>query len=151
MTLRAKFLTWQPYTVKTPFLSDKPFWRDQGYSGTGVTSSGVVFVDKSPADGSLDILLAFPDRRRKDLTYVQLIGYATSLFGRSAKSRLDIVEQDWRTEPWLRVLVILRLVFLPKHGSTRLRPPIGRLHWAGAENPPVWPSLMEGAVYRVYD
>lgn len=146
--LHQHYLTKRPFTAKTHFIHDRPFWRDHGYSGTGVTSSGVVFVDNSPPDSdNIGILLAFRDTRRRDLTHDKLQRYAKTLFGSQAGHPKQVIEQDWSTEEYTASCISHTPPgLLSKHGKA-LREPIGRIHWAGAETSPYWPSFMEGAVH----
>jgi monoamine oxidase len=149
--LHEQYLTRTPYTAKTHFVYDKPFWRYRGYSGTGVTSSGVVFIDNTPPPDGDDkeqngILLAFRDRRRRDLTHDKLKAYAKTLFGPEASRPINVVEQDWSTQPNAASCIsYCPPNLLSKHGQA-LREPEGRIHWAGAETSSEWPSFMEGAI-----
>lgn len=75
-----KYLTRTPYVAKTHLFYSHPFWRDRGFSGTGITSSGVVFVVGNPPGHEKvghGVLLAFRDCGRADLTRKKLKAYAT--------------------------------------------------------------------------
>ena len=146
IALQDSYLTRKAVTAKTHIVYDRPFWRDRGYKGTGVTSSGVVFVDNSPPDGERGILLAFRDRTRADLSHEKLLGYAATLFGAAARVPRYIIEQDWSAEQWSSSCISHTPPgILSKYGYT-LRESVGRVHFAGAETSNVWPSFMEGAL-----
>lgn len=146
IALQDGFLTDMPFTAKVHLKYARPFWRDKGYSGTGVSSSGVVFLDNSPPGDGPGILLAFRDTRRRDLTTRKLLGYAKTLFGRDAAHPDEIVEQDWSGEPWTASCISHTPPgILSRYGHT-LREPVGRVHWTGAETSPTWCSFMEGAI-----
>jgi monoamine oxidase len=138
--------------IKVNAVYDKPFWRDEGLSGVGVSDRGPIGVtfDNSPPDGSRGVLLAFlteddlpkdPAARRR----VVLAGLA-KLFGRQARSPVAYFETDWSSDGWTTGCVSP----LPRNVLSRfgpaLRPPAGRVHWAGTETSEVWCGYMEGAV-----
>jgi len=146
IALQDSYLTKKSMIAKTHMVYERPFWRDRGYKGTGVTSSGVVFVDNTPCGGEIGILLAFRDRSRRDLTHAKLLGYAATLFGAAARHPKHIIEQDWSAEPWSSSCISHTPPgILSKYGYT-LRASVGRIHWAGAETSDAWPSFMEGAL-----
>jgi monoamine oxidase len=138
--------------VKVNAIYERPFWRDDGLSGIGVSDKGPIGItfDNSPPDGSRGALVAFltedqlprdpADRRR-----LVLAGLA-KLFGSKAKSPIAYFETDWSSDGWTSGCVSP----LPKNVLTRfgtaLRTPVGRIHWAGTETSEIWCGYMDGAV-----
>lgn len=136
---------------------DRPFWRDAGLNGQAASDRGPTKVtfDVSPPGGEVGMLLAFveggdarrwvrltpPERRRTVLDC--LVRY----FGPAAAEPADYVEKDWTAEEFSRGCYGAH--FAPgvwtAYGDA-LRPPIGRIHWAGAEYATEWNGYMEGAV-----
>jgi monoamine oxidase len=138
--------------IKVNAVYDKPFWRQDGLSGLGLTDRapiGVTF-DNSPPDGSRGVLLAFltEDQVPKDPTERRravLAGLA-NLFGSQAKSPVAYFETDWSSDGWSTGCVSP----LPRNVLTRfgpaLRAPVGGIHWAGTETSEIWCGYMDGAV-----
>jgi monoamine oxidase len=138
--------------IKINAVYDKPFWRDDGLSGLGLTDHapiGVTF-DNTPPDGSRGVLLAFltedhvpkdPTERRRAV----LAGLA-SLFGSRAKSPVAYFETDWSSDGWsIGCVSPLPRNVLTQFGPA-LRAPVGGIHWAGTETSEIWCGYMDGAV-----
>jgi monoamine oxidase len=139
-------------SIKVNAVYVEPFWRKSGLSGLGLSDRppiGITF-DNSPPDGSRGVLLAFlteadvpndPDKRREAV----LTGLA-ELFGSRAKAPTTYLEDDWSHDGWTTGCVSP----VPRNVLTRfghaLRPPVGRIHWAGTETSEVWCGYMDGAV-----
>jgi monoamine oxidase len=135
----------------------EPFWRSEGLSGQSTSEHGPVRLtfDNSPPDGSPGVLLGFLEGRharelgrlRQEERRTAVIDCFTRLFGPRAASPDDYVERLWAEEEWTRGCYGCHM---PTGGWTgygqALRPPIGPLHWAGAEYAQVWNGYMDGAV-----
>jgi monoamine oxidase len=143
--------------IKCHAVYDEPFWRADGLSGQGGSDVGpanLVF-DNSPPDGRPGVILAFlegpqardlgawPERERREAV-LALLG---RLFGERAKRPEAYHEQDWAAEEFTRGCYG---AFLGPGAWTRLGdallPPVGPLHWAGAEHATRWSGYMDGAV-----
>jgi len=147
----------QGSVIKCMAIYDEPFWRAEGLSGQVTSADGPVKVmfDNSPPDGSPGVLLGFlegrqareleqwtPEARRN-----AVVGCFARLFGSRAGRPEGYLEQVWAAEEWTRGCYGC---LLPPGGwvsfGTALRPPIGRIHWAGAETATTWNGYMDGAV-----
>ena len=156
---RAQLLQRMPMgsVVKCHAVYDEPFWRRDGLTGQGGSDRGpakVVF-DNSPPGGSPGVLLAFlegaqarelgawPAERRR----AAVLDLLARLFGERARAPAAYHERDWAAEEWTRGCYG---AFLPPGTWTSLgdamRPPVGALHWAGAELAETWSGYMDGAV-----
>jgi monoamine oxidase len=143
--------------TKCMALYERPFWREDGFSGESVTDAGPVSLtfDSSPRDGSAGVLLGFvggpeardlaalpaPERRAPVLACFE------RLFGPRAARPLDYTEQAWAEEEWSGGGPTSN--FGPGGWTACgpiLREPAGRLHWAGTETATVWSGYMEGAL-----
>lgn len=135
---------------------DRPFWRERGFSGEAVSTTGPVTLtfDNCTSDGAQPALLAFicgtaarrlsgqPDERRR-LVLEALVRW----FGPDARDPVDYVDLDWGAEEWTGgcptgfaspgTLTALGLA---------LRDPVGRIHFAGTETATVWTGYLEGAI-----
>lgn len=147
----------QGTVIKTMAIYERPFWRDEGFSGQATSDTGparVVF-DNSPPDGTPGVLLGFlegrlarhwgsrPAAERRDA----VIAGHTRLFGRRAARPEHYIEQIWAEEEWTRGCYgcLMTTGSWTEYGRA-LRAPIGPLHWAGAETATVWNGYMDGAV-----
>ena len=134
-----------------------PFWREQGLNGQVACDVGPVKItfDVSPPDGGIGILLGFveggearrwqrlPDAERRQTVIDSLVRH----FGPQAAHPTAYVEKDWSAEEFTRGCYGAH--FAPGvwtgYGDV-LRPPVGVIHWAGAEYAVEWNGYMEGAV-----
>ncbi len=147
-------------TVKCIAVYDRPFWREQGFSGEAVCDVGPVSVvfDNTSADdgtGAVAMLLAFvvgqPGRawstRTQAANKAIVLDTFARYFGDAAKTPLDYLEQDWSTEEWTGGCPVGSAT--PGTLSAcapALRAPIGRLHFAGTETATEWTGYLEGAL-----
>jgi monoamine oxidase len=149
--------TAQGAVIKCHAVYDEPFWRADGLTGQAGSDTGPakVIFDNSPPDGSPGVLLAFlegalarelgtwPAAERR----AAVLGTLARLFGPRAARPEAFYEQKWADEEWTRGCYGC---YLPPGGWTTfgraLRPPIGPLHWAGAEHAERWSGYMDGAV-----
>ncbi|HSK50506.1 MAG TPA: FAD-dependent oxidoreductase [Solirubrobacterales bacterium] len=147
----------QGTVIKTMAIYERPFWRDEGFSGQATSDAGparVVF-DNSPPDGSPGVLLGFLEGRlarqwgarpAQERRRAVLAGHAR-LFGPQAADPVDFVERVWAEEEWTRGCYgcLMTTGAWTEYGRA-LRRPVGPLHWAGAETATVWNGYMDGAV-----
>jgi monoamine oxidase len=147
----------QGSVVKCMAVYERPFWRERGLSGavTSVTGPVSVGFDNSPPNGSPGVLLGFlegraareaMDRSREERREIVAECFGR-FFGPEAADPIDYVDRAWGAEEWSRGCYG---GFMPPgawtdHGAA-LRPPIGPIHWAGAETATVWNGYMDGAV-----
>ncbi|PWN04215.1 oxidoreductase [Nocardioides silvaticus] len=134
-----------------------PFWRDAGLNGQAISDRGPVKVtfDVSPPGGEIGILMGFVEggearrwqRLPEDVRRRQVLECLARYFGPAAAAPISYVEKDWSAEEFSRGCYGAH--FAPgvwtAHGDA-LRPPVGRVHWAGAEHAVEWSGYMEGAV-----
>ena len=147
----------QGSVVKCMAVYDEPFWRAEGLSGQVTSADGPVKVmfDNSPPDGRPGVLLGFLEgRQARELGAWEpgprrraVIGCFERLFGPRAAQPEQYLEQVWADEEWTRGCYGC---IMPPGGwvsfGAALRPPIGRIHWAGAETAVTWNGYMDGAV-----
>ena len=143
--------------IKIQLFYDRPFWRDDDLTGFTLSDQGPCRVtwDNSPPSGEPGILLTFiegrdarhwstrPPAARRAAVLESLARY----FGPATKKPFDYVEQDWLRERWSRgcYVGIMPPGVMLDYGHT-LRPPVGRIHWAGTEVATQGAGYMEGAV-----
>jgi monoamine oxidase len=143
--------------VKCMAVYDEPFWRSEGLSGQGTSDTGPVKYtsDNSPSDGTPGVLLGFLEgRHARELgraaageRRAAVIDSFTRLFGPRAARPEAFIEKLWAEEEFTRGCYGCHMPTGAWTGYGRaLRPPIGPLHWAGAEYATVWNGYMDGAV-----
>lgn len=143
--------------VKTFAAYPTPFWREDGLNGQVASDTGPVKVtfDVSPPGGEVGILLGFveggearrwqrlSDTERRRAVLDCLVGYV----GPRAAEPTAYLEKNWSAEEFTRGCYGAH--FAPGvwtgYGEA-LRPPVDRIHWAGAEHAVEWNGYMEGAV-----
>ncbi|KAF2416240.1 NAD(P)/FAD-dependent oxidoreductase [Microbacterium sp. B35-30] len=142
------------FVIKVHAVYDRPFWREQGLSGTAFspyeisheaydnTNHGddrgtlVGFV----SDRNADDLFRVPAEERKERILESLSHY----YGPEAKNPLVYFESDWGAEEWTRgaYAASFDLGGLARYGAD-LRTPVGRIHFACSD--------MAGAGYQHVD
>ncbi|SBT66249.1 monoamine oxidase [Micromonospora sediminicola] len=142
---------------KVHALYPEPFWGADGRSGVATTDTGPLTetVDNSLPGLAGGVLTAFSygaqARALRRLSAGQrrdaLCDALAALFGPAAARPDDLVEYDWSADPWTRGCFcgILPPGSWCDYGP-QLRPPVGRLHWAGTETATRWSGYLEGAV-----
>jgi monoamine oxidase len=76
----------------------------------------------------------------------QILDGLAGLFGKETLKTTGYYETDWGAEKYTAGCVSpLEPGVLTKYGAS-LRPPVGRIHWAGTETAERWTGYMDGAV-----
>lgn len=144
-------------TVKVIVCYERPFWREQGFSGEVVSTGGPITVvfDNTSHDNRQPALLAFVvgraarhwERRSEADRRRVILGGLARWFGPEANHPTHMIEQNWNAEPWTRgcPVGIVPPGVLSTFGTT-LRQTVGRIHWAGTETATVWNGYLEGAL-----
>jgi monoamine oxidase len=143
--------------TKVAAVYDKPFWREKGLTGTAIDTGGPVSAtfDDSPPGGSPGVVFGFvggdqariyagmSKSSRKNAVLSQFVHF----FGPEAKNARGFFETSWSGQQWTRgcPVGIPSMGTLLAYGS-RLREPVGRIHWAGTETSNYWNGYMDGAV-----
>jgi monoamine oxidase len=144
--------------TKVAAIYPKPFWREQGLTGSAVTTGFPISVafDDSPPDGRPGVAFGFvggDNARRYGAMSARdrrqaVLGQLERFYGdKRARRPTQIVETNWSAQPWSRGCP----VGIPATGSfstygPHLRTPVGRIHWAGTETATYWTGYMDGAV-----
>jgi monoamine oxidase len=143
--------------IKVNVFYDSPFWRADGLTGFTISDQGPCKVtwDNTPPSGKPGVLVTFfegQDARRYSVRpaaerRAAVVACLARYFGPKARKPLDYVEHDWLRERWSRgcYVGIMPPGVMLDYGMT-LRPPIGRVHWAGTETATRGAGYMDGAV-----
>jgi monoamine oxidase len=154
-----QYLQRQPMgsVVKVNAIYPTPFWRDAGLNGAATSDTGPIRItyDNSPPDGRPGVLVGFmegndsrafygsPPAARRQAALASFARY----FGSQALSPSGYVDMMWAAEPFTRGAYGS---FNPPGVLTSLQAPLdaglGLLRFAGADNSPLWPGYMDGAI-----
>ena len=142
---------------KVAAMYDKPFWRDDGLTGSVISTGGFISftVDDSPPDGKPGVIFGFvggdkarkffrmPLKKRRKAIVAELVDF----FGPQAAHPKRYFETNWSAEEWTRgcPVAIPGPGLLVAYGPS-IRKPIKRIHWAGTETSTYWNGYMDGAV-----
>jgi monoamine oxidase len=143
--------------MKVIAIYDKPFWRDQGFSGQVVsdTKPAQVTFDNTPPSGAPGALMAFIEATQsrqlstvsKATLKAKVLENFGTYFGDAARNPIAFYEKRWDNDIWHRGCPVC---FTPPgvlldYGPA-IRRPVGRIHWAGTETSTYWNGYMDGAV-----
>jgi monoamine oxidase len=143
--------------TKVTAVYDRPFWREDGFSGQVISDKGPINVtfNDSPADGSKGVVFGFVggDQARafskldKSARRAAALANYVDYFGPQAADPVKYIESSWKREKFTRgcPVGILGPGTLTAHGPA-IRQPIERIHWAGTETSSYWNGYMDGAV-----
>ncbi len=140
------------HTYKAHVVYEKPFWRENRLLGVAIGDGKAVnyAFDVSPKSGTPGILVAIGSgedlpsdvRARKETVVETLVKY----FDEGARDPIHFVDTDWYSDKWSSGCASpLGPNVLTKYGPA-LRPPVGRIHWAGTDTAYEFDGSMEGAV-----
>jgi monoamine oxidase len=143
--------------MKCQAIYEEPFWRGDGLTGQSAApgTAAAVTIDScthTASNGILTIINEGPDARK--LTAMApserkaaMLATITERFGPKAATPIDFTQQDWTVERYSGGGMISHAppgVFT-QFGHA-LRPPCGRVHWAGTESSAVMMGFIDGAV-----
>jgi monoamine oxidase len=136
---------------------DRPFWREDGYSGLGYYDDGPVkaTLDSSPPDRHEGLLIALvsgkdakhfsqiteEQRKQSVLTCLE------RAFGRKAQNPIAYTDKDWSADEWSMggYGAHFKPGILAQYGPF-LYESVGAVHWAGSETATEYRLFMEGAI-----
>jgi monoamine oxidase len=143
--------------LKTVAVYEEPFWRADGISGNTVATDDLIEVTLDTTQpghpqGVIGTYSAGPraralwsmgeSNRRSVLTKM-----LSTRLGPKAAKPLDVLEINWAEERWTRGCSLAHFsTGVLTHYGSRLREPVGRVHWAGAETATTSFGAMDGAV-----
>lgn len=149
--------TWMAAHAKCVCVYDRPFWRDEGLSGTLLSQPGPLqeVVDQSPEPDGVGILVGFVGwsaRKRaaqRDALRAAILDQLQRVFGDRAAEPLEMELKDWSDEPYTATVPDTQsLRQHPAYGAPALSQSWanGRLQIASAETSSISGGLIEGAI-----
>jgi len=147
----------QGSVIKFHVIYDRPWWRDDGLSGTVMDPGGAVGVtfDCTPPQGTPGIITGFFEgphavegtRQGEQWRRDTVVGLLERTLGPDAAGPRHYVDLDWSAEAHTRGCYGAHL---PPGAWTQvgdaLRQPVGRIHWAGTETATAWAGYIDGAI-----
>ena len=142
---------------KISIIYDEPFWRADGLSGQSAApeSPATLTIDACTNTGDPGIMCVITEgpaaRRLGRLDEADrkaaVIDQLVDRFGSKASAPLEFHEQNWTVERYSGGGMISHAPtgVLTQFGHT-LRPPCGRIHWAGTESSAVMCGWIDGAI-----
>ncbi len=143
--------------IKCIMVYDKPFWREEGFSGEIASDEGPLCAvfDDSPEgshEGSLIGFIAGDAARRwtehtREERRDAILKQFVECYGDKASKPKEYIEKNWLEEEWSGGCyeAFMAPGVMTAYGKA-LRAPVGRIHWAGTETSDVWCGYMDGAV-----
>jgi len=147
--------TWMADSIKVGFTYSRPFWRDDGFSGTIMSNVGPIteMYDHSSFNEKAFALKGFMSEAycsvsaetRKNAALQQL----RKFYGEEAAHPISYVEKVWRQEPYTFSGYADNVIPHQNNGhQVYLKPHMdNRLWFAGAEISAISPGYMDGAVH----
>ncbi|WAL39629.1 NAD(P)/FAD-dependent oxidoreductase [Brevibacterium sp. BRM-1] len=136
---------------------ERPFWREEGLSGTVLSLDHRVSLvyDNVVPDSDAGILVAFVEgHRARELNELPegerarlVVGDLAAFFGPQSAAPREVLQRNWSEEPFTRGCYGGRLgTGLWTSVGAHLAQPCDRIRWAGAETAQVWNGYIDGAI-----
>ncbi|MFD5106592.1 flavin monoamine oxidase family protein [Streptomyces cinereoruber] len=147
--------SWRLGALSKAFVAyDRPFWRNEGLSGEGMSDNETVFLtfDVSPSADGPGILMVFCDARGfdaydEDERRRRVVKHLVHMFGERARHAVDYTDFSWGNDAFAAGGP--NPAVGPKAWTTfgpYLREPVGLVHWAGSETADETSGSMNGAM-----
>lgn len=147
--------TWMGESIKFALSYNRPFWKENGFSGMGFAQTGVIeeIHDHTNGEETFFSLKGFlradlaklPASEREQLVKAQVV----KLFGPEAAAYISYQDRVWIDEAYTSVKSTAPLMPHQNSGHPELSQLLmnQKLLIAGTESSPVYGGYMEGAVY----
>ncbi len=142
---------WMGNTIKVVAQYERPFWREQGLSGSAMSHVGPMreIHDMSGPSGDPAALFGFvPSTGVGAPTPDEIEEQLEALFGSEARKPLKLLITDWSSDADTSPPGVDRLGAYQLFGHELYQQPAldGRLHWASTETARFAPGHIEGAL-----
>ena len=147
--------TWMAGDAKFFAIYNRPFWRENGLSGTACCESGPLSESHDASlPGGPGALLGFliPDPAQRAALGKALVPLCLEqlarFFGPAASSPTEVILRDWSQDPFTATRLDLPLFEHPAYGLPECAHGLwgGRLRFAGTESAPEHGGYLEGAL-----
>jgi monoamine oxidase len=143
--------------IKAQLIYPTPWWRAKGLSGQLLVAEGPAGItyDNTPESGAPGVILGFVggSAAKKfrilsaDARKQAFVDELAATLGDEARGDSDYFDMDWTAQPYTLGCPTGSMApgVLSRFGA-QIRPPDGRIHWAGTETSDYWTGYMDGAV-----
>jgi monoamine oxidase len=148
--------TWMAGHAKLVAVYEKPFWRDMGLSGDGISRCGPLMEihDASPAGADAGALFGFvglpvgSPSREPDRLKAGALTQLRQMFGSAAADPIEVIVQDWGKQAWTAVSADQSTAHHPQYGLPQALLPLADqgLVFASTETAPQFGGFIEGAL-----
>ena len=161
-TLVARTPVWMGSITKVVAVYDRPFWRERGLAGAGISHIGPLreVHDMSGPDGMPAALFGFAPSGASSASSAlsapvgraAVIEQLVAMFGPDAADPIELLVHDWRDEPFTSPPHVASLTSYETFGHPLYAEPAldGRLHWSSTETATVNPGHVEGALQAAH-
>jgi len=148
--------TWMAGHAKLFALYPRPFWREAGLSGDGISRRGPLMEihDASPADAEYGALFGFvgvpvgaPTRAEKPLIQAA-VAQLQRMFGPETAAPLDVLLKDWARDEYTATAADSATTSHPQYGTPATLAALAQqgLVFASSEMAPQFGGFVEGAL-----
>ncbi len=143
---------WMGAITKVVVRYTSPFWRASGLAGAAISHVGPMreLHDMSGPGGTPAALFGFAPGApgRPTPTREAVLDQLVAMFGEKAADPIELVLQDWRTEPFISPPDVEQRTAYQLFGHPLFQQPSmgGRLHWCSTETATESPGHIEGAL-----
>ncbi|MFF0222177.1 flavin monoamine oxidase family protein [Streptomyces sp. NPDC004629] len=143
---------WMGAVAKVLARYPRPFWREAGLAGAGVSRVGPLqeMHDISGPDGAPAVLFGFAPTQlaRRTGFEDQVRAQLAAVYDPAAGEPTELLVQDWGQEEWTSPDDVHRLTTYQLFGHDLYQQPTldGRLHWGSTETAPDFAGHVEGAL-----
>ena len=155
--LAARTPVWMGAITKAVAVYDRPFWREGGLAGAGISHIGPMreVHDMSGPDGIPAALFGFApagDSMSAAISPAAVIEQLVAMFGPDAAHPVEVLIHAWRDEPFTSPPDVARLTSYETYGHALYSEAAldGRLHWASTETATTNPGHVEGALQAAH-
>ena len=146
---------WMGAMTKVVAQFAEPFWRRAGLAGAAISHSGPIreIHDMSGPSAAPAALFGFAPPRDggRPISKAEILEQLVAIFGPEAGDPLELLIQDWRSEPHTSPPGVENLTAFELFGHPLYSEPLdagglGRLHWASTETSSDFAGHIEGAL-----
>ncbi|TYA92317.1 flavin monoamine oxidase family protein [Seonamhaeicola marinus] len=147
--------TWMSNAIKVGISYERPFWREQSFSGTIIGQIGPVteLYDHVNADETNFSLMGFVNEGLRDVSpenrKERILSYLETYLGPQVRHYTNYIEKDWSQDVFTSCENLKSLYMSPQYGASVFKSFYmnDKLFFSGTETSPVFGGYLDGAVY----
>jgi monoamine oxidase len=147
--------TWMSNSIKVGITFEKPFWKENGFSGTVIGQIGPVveLYDHSNHDNTSFSLMGFVNEELRSLSSEDrkeiILNYLEKYLGKEIRNYTNYYEKDWFLDVNTSSEDVYETIMNRQYGDPIFQEFYlnGKVLFSGTETSPVYGGYMEGAIY----